>query len=112
MDVLYDCETDQGEVLWVLNGYQMVDRDEFSHEGVEIIDSMSINMSRLNATPPGINFLFEHLQTDHVAVGCSSVIDSVNVNPAPQILIYTDGQSQCSHNHQQYIYIACLCMCV
>ena len=90
-NVTYDCYAVQGIVLWQLNGYQLVDRDEFQTNGVLTRDKL--DRSTLTIYPDGIAFLFGQSQSDVIVVSCMAVVDDVNLNAAPPVLVYADGQS-------------------
>ena len=70
--------------------YQMVYRDEFQNDGVLIL--ANLDSSTLIISPHGILFLFEQLQSDVLVVSCIAVVDDVNLNVGPPVLVYADGQ--------------------
>ena len=100
-NVTYNCEAGQGNALWVINDYQMVDGDEFNSNGVQIVPVELSRESTLNMipevpedpeAPKGVNFFFDQTQTDELTIGCSAVVDEVNVSPPVQVMVYREGQ--------------------
>ena len=84
-NITYMCTASRGTILWQFGGcdvnkvrYQMVDRDEFSHEGIDIQNFQS-GYSLLCLSSPGLTFLTEMLKSNVFTVQCLAVVDDLNV---------------------------------
>ena len=74
------CTAPTGSVVWLMEEYAMVDRDQFKADifGVLIEDSQS-NNSTLTLFPYGADFLLDRFNNQTFTISCQTVVDEINV---------------------------------
>ena len=79
------CDAPHGSVMWRLEEYSMIDRDQFKGDiyGVLIEDATAMN-STFTLRPHGGDFLLlESFKKPNFTIGCQTVLQEVNVNISP-----------------------------
>ena len=96
------CNATMGTVVWLIGGYAMVNRDQFSQQvyGVLVEDSKP-NLSRFSLYPCGTDFLIGQFDGSF-NITCQNMVNEVNLYRSSDPLFFHEG---C-----EYVLCACVCL--
>ena len=123
----YRCQSDCGTTLWRVYGYQMVDRDQYFDDGLQIQDEASGRDSRFLLSPSGREFLLSEYERHQlpsqercrpplvIDIQCFVLYDTVNAVYGNRYRAVVDGEltSFCTtFVHVGHVHCTCTCTCM
>ena len=92
INATFDCTAAEGTILWRIDNYQLVDRDQFGEQGLFVLDHRQgyselifKDTNEFEGRQGGFPLVFEALDRCYFTIYCLAMKDSMNVENSDDI---------------------------
>lgn len=108
LNATFECTLNNESIIWKVEEYCLIDRDEFSSQGLTVLDRKQGHSKMVLASPTdmekgGFQFLFDSFERCFVTISCFALTNHVVVNVTSSSLSQTTIAS-CHCSKLKYLY--------